>query len=422
MWFRIVYMDRFFSMMLGLPQGTTDTSMGSDAAMAGETPIGRLERAHAVIAARILERKDRDPLLQDIAATREIDADLLEVAKSMPPKFWLPQDFSGLEKGTKEEFWETLRLINQLVHYNIINQLHLPYLLRSGPQRDRCKYSKMACVNASREILTRYFTYLSMNPFATCSRFFAVPASMTLLLAHLDSHHHQDADNYLAHQRLSDRAMVEKVLEAIEGVENASLGENLLQCLLHIEADAAEGQSYTAQSVQGSESLHEDSNTIRISIPYFGVIKITREGVISKEASQPQSTPEQDKEGYDATFGTGSVHASNQFYSLTQPNAGMLPLGQFGIGTDYPPQASEQPPLQSMGQDVSADEQFPSGANDLERQNQYLLPGLTAGFEDWALQGVDNAFLDNLMVGSEVLDGSAVWLPDWRGESPVGTS
>ncbi len=415
MWFRIVYQDRFLSMMLGLPQGTPDTSMGSDAAMVGETPMGRLERTHAVIAARILERKDRDPILEDLKATKEIDTELLKVAKAMPPKFWLPPNFSGLEKDTKQEFWETLRLVNQLVHYNIINQLHLPYLLRSGPQPHDCKYSKMACVNASREILTRYITFYNMAHFAKCFGLFAIPASMTLLLAHIDSHHHQEVGNYLAHQRLSDRAMTEKVLETMEKMKGVDVsnekGENLLKCLLHLEAEAAEGQAYTARCVQGLEALPEDSDTVRISIPYFGVIKITREGTISKEVLQARSTSEQDK-GYDPTFGTGSVHASNRLFTLNQPNVGIMPLAPFAVNSAYPSQVAGQTYSYSAGQQHPAADQLLNETNDFEEQYQHLFPALTAGIDEWAFQGVDNAFFDSLMMDTDVLDEGAPWLPD----------
>ena len=419
-------MDRLLSMMLGLPQGTTDTSMGSPSAMLHETPMGRLERQHAVIACRILERKDRDPSAS--YTRREIDTDLLKAASSMPAKFWLQPDLTALQAGSKEEFWETLRLVNHLVHYNMIIQLHLPFLLRSGgPQPNRCTYSKSACVNASREILTRYISYLSINPYATCSRFFAVPAAMALLLAHLDSHHHGEADNFLAHQRLSDRAMVERIMESIEDVDqiwDAEKGHHILKDLLQIEAEASGGQSYEARSMQGDDDDApdgEEGDTFRISVPYFGVIKITKQGGISKEALQEHvEVTASGGEGaslHDGTFGMGSVHASNQFYS-SQAKKGMLPLGQLGFSTDYYPLLSEIAPADSIG---PAAEQYPS---DLDGQNQYMLPGLTAGFQDWALQGVDNAFFDNLMVGSEGQSGglgeSAGWTPGWQGDGSLG--
>ena len=49
LWYRIVFADRTTCMMLGLPQGSSDTSMTSTAAMALESAEGRLERVQCVL-------------------------------------------------------------------------------------------------------------------------------------------------------------------------------------------------------------------------------------------------------------------------------------------------------------------------------------------------------------------------------------
>lgn len=41
-------------------------------------------------------------------------------------------------------------------------------------------------------------------------------AAMTLSLAHLDAHNRRTATNFLAHQRLSDRAMRDRVLQIMD--------------------------------------------------------------------------------------------------------------------------------------------------------------------------------------------------------------
>lgn len=51
LWFRIVYMDSYLSLMLGLPHGAQDTNMEHD--IPGETPTCKLERAHTLIARRM---------------------------------------------------------------------------------------------------------------------------------------------------------------------------------------------------------------------------------------------------------------------------------------------------------------------------------------------------------------------------------
>jgi hypothetical protein len=49
MWFRIVLMDRYLCLMLGLSQGCLNRSMASGM-LQNNTPMGRLKRIHCVIA------------------------------------------------------------------------------------------------------------------------------------------------------------------------------------------------------------------------------------------------------------------------------------------------------------------------------------------------------------------------------------
>jgi hypothetical protein len=115
-------------------------------------------------------------------------------------------------------FWNTRRLFAQVLHYNLLNQLHLPYMLRSSSSKSWHKYTLITCVNASREVLSRFVTLRCFNGIAYSCRTvnsLALLAAMTLLLAHLDSHRSK-AENPLAHRYHSDRAMVEKAQENME--------------------------------------------------------------------------------------------------------------------------------------------------------------------------------------------------------------
>ena len=89
MWFRIVFLDRYLCLMLGLSQGCLDHSMASDAMLANDTPIGRLERIHCVIASGILERNEAKSSYHDLALTRTLDVELQKAARSLPCKWWL---------------------------------------------------------------------------------------------------------------------------------------------------------------------------------------------------------------------------------------------------------------------------------------------------------------------------------------------
>lgn len=243
--------------------------MWSDTTLANCAPSERLERIHAVILAKILERNELGLSQSGMATTLEIDMELLTATEGLPAKFWGPPNFAGLEKDSLKAFWESMRVKDQMVHYTMLNQLHLPFLLCPGAQRKH-EYSKITCVNSSREILTRFVAFRTFNRIPTyCRRladFLAQVAGMTLILAHLYSHRNKEMGNPFAHQRLGDRAM--EVSSKLSDDMLAARCASLLQHLLHVEADAAQGQSYNTQQAPGAESYHEVERTVLFIRPF----------------------------------------------------------------------------------------------------------------------------------------------------------
>lgn len=471
MWYRIQVADRFLGLMLGLPAGSLDNSFATEAAMANEPPMNRLERRMAVIASRILERNECAPESCNLAETQAIDLELQKAAKTMPSRWWLPPNLSQMAQNPDQEaiFWEMLRLINQIFYYNLLNQLHLPYMLMFSSEKHTV-YSKLACVNASREVLSRFIAFRTWNKVAFCCRsvdFFALMAAMTLVLAHLHANDEPDL-NCLAHQRHSDRAMMEQVLESMEMVYKLNMdvlsekSGDLLRRLLEIEADAAEGRKYDTQSVmdlasnmdgaahgshpdgnctkpgpctQSDESgaLHEhhlsddEPGVLRMCIPYFGIIRIAREGGISREP--PTASLAEPAAQLLGILGVGdrdSVPSSsmpnnnnNEAEAIGNPNSdpNYCPVQMQGVinmsklsGPQQQAAAAGGESSQGQGQqqnvlhdhahhEFGANTGYSAGLIDDPLQQQYPFPGLAASADDWAFQGVDMAFFDNLMKG-----------------------
>ncbi|PWY88062.1 hypothetical protein BO94DRAFT_516518 [Aspergillus sclerotioniger CBS 115572] len=377
LWYRIVYTDRFLCLMLGLPQGSLDRSMAAEAALAHDTPLGRLERTHCAIASRILERNDADPASYNMSTIREIDLELQDIAQTMPSGWWLAPNLANTHGDPTTGFWEMLRLVTQLYHFNLLNQLHLPFMLQFASTTQLHNYCASTCVNASREILSRFIAFRAFNRVAYCCRavdFFALIASLLVLIAHLRQHARPpDELNLLAHQRQGDRAMVEQAVASMEELGRVShdplsaRSADLLRRLLSIEAEAARGRIYRTQSVRiGDEpeaGTGSTGNVLRIRIPYFGTVKIAPKGGVSKES--PSVVGESNLAG---------VHGQNVM--------------------DYPDVMSAP---QAIGTTTQENHISTNGTN---LQAEYLYPGLTAGAEDWAFQGVDMAFFENLMRGT----------------------
>ncbi|KFY34664.1 hypothetical protein V494_06576 [Pseudogymnoascus sp. VKM F-4513 (FW-928)] len=425
LWFRIVYMDRYLSLLLGLPQGTSDKSMGAMSVLRHEPPLGRFERQLTVVASRILERNEIAFASSEIATTQSIDMELLRVSKSMPASFWRPVSFQNLTPGSPENLLEVVRLGAQVYYYGLLIQLHLPYMMRRTGENGDHEYSKITCVNASREILTRFITHRSFRPMSFCSRpvdFFALLASMTLLLTHLDAHN-RPATNVLAHQRLSDRAILGQALEKMDGISDVSndvvteQSAKLVRRLLDIEADAAEGSSYTARSVGGDEDntqedMEKEGGELRMHIPYLGVIKIARQSLITREqpslanaaSPPPPQTPRVDfshtastlvsSSDVCPTLPNGSPAAEQQ-----QPFNHLHGMAQKSTACSGYLPASERPSVQYDEQSTYAQQESDPTQNNITVESYSCLPGIMASVDEWAFQGVDAAFFDSLMRG-----------------------
>lgn len=443
MWFRIVFLDRYLCLMLGLSQGSLDRSMASNTLLANDTPMGRLERIHCVVASRILERNESTPDSGDLTLTRTLDVELQRAARSLPSKWWLVPNLNVTLTDSQALFWNTRRLFAQVLHYNLLNQLHLPYMLHSSSAGRKYEYSLITCVNASREVLSRFITLRSFNGIAYSCRtvdFLALMAAMTLLLAHLDSHFSK-ADNLLAHQYHSDRAMIERVQENMKEVNRlnsdalSAQSADLLHRLLSIEIDMAGGNTRCARRVSvleaGTETVllnHDDDAVVSVHIPYFGIIKIAREG-ISKEIPKPQvittDSPAQ-SQAVDS-FSTARTNTLQDeprarssgfavpcgipdFEAMTPVGAGYCQGEKTSMISDSYAKTQAQrgtPFIPTTGVPDLApyfSPQLQNGLPDpLFQQEEY--PGLAAGTEDWAFQGVDLAFFESLM-GSALNEGN----------------
>lgn len=388
MWFRIVYMDRYLSLLLGLPPASSDRSMGDMSALQDEPPLGTFERQLTAVASRILDRNQSTFSPSTIITTQSIDAELLKISKIMPASFWRPANFYGFTPGSPETLLEILRLAAQVYYYGILIQLHLPYMMHGISDNSEHEYSKITCVNASREILIRFIAHRTFNPMSSCSRpvdFFALLAAMTLLLAHIDAHHHQVATNFLAHQRLSDRALLDQSLDRMEVISDLNKdaitdkSAKLLRRLLHIEADAAEGSRYSARSIRGhgedlaDGSIGKEGEEVRLSIPYLGVVKIAREGPVSRVSS------------IDGKQTTCHMNNMPQHSTFSE----MLPL------SEWPNHQLQGPGYDSLLENLGHNPNQEDGL-----QPHVEVPTMTSDIDEWAFQGVDMAFFDSLMRGT----------------------
>jgi hypothetical protein len=416
MWYRLIITDRYLSLMLGLPQCVTESPFGVPEALDSCAPLERLEHMESIAGGLIIQRNREG--MHNLAKTQEIDKLLQEAAALMPPRWWLAPNATTIVGDGSETFGQTLRLMSQFTHYHLLAQLHLPYLLQYSGDDGKYDYNKLACIMASREILSRFVSFRGSDSVTAYCRgidFLAFIASTVLSLAHIYARRgqRQDSSNgrsrsalsFLTHQRPGDRGLLEQTLQCMEdmsqdlpdGDKLASRIAHILQHLLAIEATAADGACYSTSVVSEPsepgepgkvESQSDTSERLRIHIPYFGTIKIELGSATGAEhplleLTQWPSTRTENA-GNDHTrflFAGGDSSQTGTLYANIEPQATTSQL-----------QTAEDPALDWNSAFSNFDHASPATAGLLE-------PGPVSGFDDWVLQGVDMAIFDKVIRG-----------------------
>ncbi|OJZ90984.1 hypothetical protein ASPFODRAFT_215223 [Aspergillus luchuensis CBS 106.47] len=300
--FRLVEMDHYLSLMLGLPPTNLEPRCLSPKALETCTPQDRMHRMHCIIAGRILHRTEAD--INNLSHTNDIDQMLQNAAAQMPPQWWLTPDLTPNQTQTTI-IQNTLRLNAHFTHYQLLLRLHLPYMLR--PSQDTTAYdqSKLTIITVSREILARYIAFRTSNPAHYYCRgvdFIAFVAMTVLCIAHIDSSSHLSREkqggigivvSFLAHSRPSDRGMMERTLSIIEDMVESGSGTDeiagklagIMRHLLGVEESAAGGVGYVARENMGEDGtgggeydgrVGDGGRSLHVYIPYYGTIGFER--------------------------------------------------------------------------------------------------------------------------------------------------
>tara|TARA_R110002003_G_scaffold502_6_gene20093 strand:- start:9265 stop:10977 length:1713 start_codon:yes stop_codon:yes gene_type:complete len=301
LYFRIVEMDSYLSVTLGLPRSSLDAHALTAQALAGCQPLDRMARLQCIIAGRIIDRKGRH------TDTQEIDQMLQEAANAMPPQWWLTPVSKADDEDPPDGLRVMARAMYQLSHYHLVVRLHLPHLLRSCPE-DGSDYNKLAAATASREILSRYLSFRTQNPGHFYCRgidFLAFIALTVLCLAHIDSQSSAKTSDQLntctrqvlVHSHPSNRGLMEHILTVFERMQHDEIACKLAPIMRHIlevEADASNGAAYTAATNENDDGSTEcegvvvnDRKSLQLHIPHFGTIKLDRRSVSKPSGQSP---------------------------------------------------------------------------------------------------------------------------------------
>lgn len=405
MWGSLISLERLLSLLLGLPSSTGYMNLSFSNITIDSTPTDNLSSLVGALSGKILERNqlEFESAQQAIRLTGEIDREMIEAITRMGPSFFRPLVFTGLQKDSKETLDETRRAFSHVCYYSLVIQLHLPHMLSPHDPSQRL-YSKIACVNASRDILARAIDSRTFSPVSACCRmtdFMALTAGMALVLGHATSHSGNERENaVLAHQRHSDRATVEKLLSCLSSLSElqddvlAVRFATLLTEFLAFEEDAAQRRSMRFYQPAAYQQSGDDQRQILIMrVPYLGSIQISGDGVAALSnvsAEHGHSSAESVTIG-----GIGSMHIAQSPVSHANGSGSTL-------GMPTPPVPG------NFSYDAGAADLQSSSAVDASLDSHMMFLDPASSFDDWALQGVDTAFMEALMRGSAAppVDGS----------------
>jgi hypothetical protein len=398
-WCHIAYVERYISLLLGIPTSITGSRFGSDDKLTRQTDSEWFEKVQIDICDYIIARNQGGDY--DFGVTEKIDGALKKMASSMPRSWWTPLDMpSGPPPDDIMLRVATAQM--QIIHYNMLTVLHLPYVLRANTHDLLFDHSRETCLYASREVLSRFVSFRSIVRVAYCCRlvdFCAFTAAMTLLLAYLNGRSVFSVRS--THQRLSDRALIEKTLEALDELNRLNDDElsretaTLTRRLMDLEAQSinshlsvvAEGDqdnqdNQDKQGHQASPTGISEGQSLYLTVPYFGCVKVTCNFLEFSVAGDTGNSSDFPTDFSDSSLSQASLSCSLTSVPPAQilqsqlfaPDDGHVPLSIYHFGSS---QQNDQLEMVDM-------------------------PDLFANTDDWVFQGVDTAFFDSIIGAANI--------------------
>lgn len=278
LWLKIVMVDRFLALVLGFPCGVGDDCFGE-----AEDLLEPVEDLHDVFERRLciisgmIARRNQKELPRSYTATLEIDEHLDKLLKDMPHTWFAIPSLSA-PKGSSEDIKDYEMIMNHIWFFQLTQMLHLPFMLRSFTE-SRYEYSKMTCMNASREMLLRYLALRAADKTQLHARvvdFATTISAVVLILNHVGSA--RNADKSTRHYAEDDIGLVRKVLESMRVIARgerdimARQGAEVIMALLAIDDNGTDVGS---------------RRNLRVTVPFIGTVAIssTRSADLTEEQS-----------------------------------------------------------------------------------------------------------------------------------------
>lgn len=256
-WRSFVDIDRYLGLHLRLPFAADDYPLPDDADLhlAHKANINKLARQVADL--------DRDISPQGYASALALDEKLEATMKDMPKDFWEVPNIPSTARSP-ESFAALERLMVQMWHFEMKVFIHLPYLLRA-PTDSRYDYSKVTALQASRNILMRWFALRNASITQACCRFAEIGVFIAAVTLTLDIVIELGTKEKSEVQRTkgTDFAMICRLIGEMEKLSKASSREKI----------AARSAIVLKKMLSSLDPSRQPAGKARLTIPFFGTIE-----------------------------------------------------------------------------------------------------------------------------------------------------
>ncbi|KAF2468537.1 uncharacterized protein BDR25DRAFT_265269 [Lindgomyces ingoldianus] len=257
-WRCFIDADRFLSLHLRLPFASDEYPRPEDAHPA------LLHRWRLAGLSRQISELDCNVTSQTYVQALALDEKLEAFMKEMSKEFWDVPNVPPTAR-TPESAEVLERLVVQIWHFELKIFVHLPFLLRAT-QETRFEYSKITALQASRNVILRWFALRNSGITQACCRIaelgvFMATVTMALnILTEMATKDKQEVQK----TRGGDFAMVCRVIGELEKLAKGSTREKI----------ANRSAIVIKRILSSLDPSRRTAGKTRLTIPYFGSIDI----------------------------------------------------------------------------------------------------------------------------------------------------
>lgn len=257
-WRTFVDLDRYLSLHLRLPFGSEDYPL------LGDDDAHLVHRAKLNTISRKMAGLEREVSPQAYSAALALDEQLESYVREIPKEFWEVPNIPSTAKSP-ESSAALERLIVQMWHFETKIFLHLPYLLRAH-LNDRYECSKFTALQASRNVLMRWFALRNASITQACCRVaeiavFIAAVTLTLdIVIELGTKEKSEVQK----NKGTDFAMLCRLIGEMEKLAKASPRERT----------AAQSAIVLKKILSSLDPSKQQAGKSRLTIPYFGTVEL----------------------------------------------------------------------------------------------------------------------------------------------------